>query len=308
MEEIIQAILLLDMYEKIVSADPHSPATWMTHLHGGCALLLTRGKEMLSSPVGRQLASRLAMLLTASCAAAAAPIPASLGRLNRKLGSLEGNPKWKFIILMGHIANLQAHIQQTGSSIGVAARAQQLDNQLKNLQMTLPPSWKPRVVNMKNTDKRVFNQYYDLYLDHYITQVSNGIRAMRLITIDIIRKHTTQIVPSLEISLRSDLQRIAQDICASAPQFILPEALPGNMEPLSPRQRLQCYALLAPLYIAGQVSDDNHMRDWISQFLRYMGESCQIRIATKIADLAVAGYELDYWKVWAMSGSYVFAA
>ncbi|MGH7963032.1 MAG: hypothetical protein ACRERD_14580, partial [Candidatus Binatia bacterium] len=262
-EETLQAILLLDMYEKMVIADPRNPASWMSHLQGGCALLLTRCKNILSSLTGHQLAVRLATLLTASCAAAAVPVPDGLGDLRRNLGIVAGDPKWTFISLMGHTAGLQADFHRTGCSLDVASRAKRLDYRLKNLQMTLPPRWKPHRVFSAEEDQRVFACYYDVYLDHYITQVSNGIRSMRLILIDIIRKHASDEFPGLHSSMLRDIQDITREICASVPQFTLPEARPGNAEPFPPRQRLQCCALLAPLYLASKVSDNNRMRSWV---------------------------------------------
>ncbi|KAH8589147.1 hypothetical protein B0O99DRAFT_523643 [Bisporella sp. PMI_857] len=309
-EEALQSVLLLDMYEKMVNRNPRGSASWMSHVHGAMSIVNIRGKKILSSFTGRQLAIRLATVLTVSCAVAAVRVPDTLMALRRDLDPFVNNVKWSFTGILAHLINLQADLQKESGvcPIDITERAKRLEDQVKNLGSTLPLTWKPQRVYYVGEDTRIFGHYYEIYPDHYITQISNGIRAMRLMLIDIIRRHSPDNVFNTDSSIFSDIRNITEEICATVPQFVLPGAHPDNTASFSPLQCLQCYTLLPPLYLASQVSADYHMRDWIGYCLNYISANGHIKAAKDIADMIKTKTDLSYWTVYATMGSYAFTA
>ncbi|KAG9199416.1 hypothetical protein G6514_008481 [Epicoccum nigrum] len=142
----------------------------------------------------------------------------------------------------------------------------------------------------------IFGHQYDLYPDHYATQVFNAYRIMRLDMTATIRRLSGR------SSAAQDVVMVTQDICASAPQFVLPGARLENTMPLSPLQKLQCYGLLTPLYVAAQITTDDHMRDWILQSLAFMTDN-GVKMAGDVSHILTSSPETDYWVVFAMVGS-----
>ncbi|KAH6988535.1 hypothetical protein EDB80DRAFT_654693 [Ilyonectria destructans] len=307
-EEILQSILLLDMYEKMVNRNPQGSSSWMSHAQGGMSLLGPRAQQFASSLTGRQLSARLITALTVSCGAMAVRVPDGLMALRGHLDPFISTVKWRFTGILAHVINLQADLRNAEDTctIDLAERAEHLDDQFKSLYRTLPPSWRPRQISPVRPDLLIFGSYYEIYEDHYVTQVTNGIRAMRLLLNNIMSRHTLRPGPGTIILAR--ICDITHQICATVPQFVLPRAVPDNAVGFSPLQSLQCCTLLAPLYIANQVSADALMRDWIRRCLEYMSETGCMKIAKDVADLMRNKHDLNYWLVYAMVGSYAFAA
>ncbi|KAK4031581.1 hypothetical protein C8A01DRAFT_21222 [Parachaetomium inaequale] len=309
-DETLQAVLLLDLYEKMVNRDPRSSVSWMSHVQGAMSLVKGRGARNFSSPLARQLATRVAVTLTISCGATGVPVPEALKALRRDLDSFADNAKWDFTALLVDIVNFRADVQNGKFVCSAAAsnRARVLDNQLASLETTLPLSWKPRRVYTMGHNPYVFSHYYNVYPDHFVTQVRNAIWLMRLTMNDIVRRHEPGGASNAETNASRTIIDLTRQICAAVPQFVLPDAQPENRVPFSPLQRLQCYTLLTPLYLAGQLSTDNHMRNWIGHSMEYMAEAGNMKMAKDITDILRTKPDVEYWTVYAMTGSYALAA
>ncbi|KAF6802879.1 C6 transcription factor [Colletotrichum musicola] len=187
-------------------------------------------------------------------------------------------------------------------------RARALDDQLECLIRDLPLEWLPRKAPAPEDDPNVLDDYYDVYPDHYTAQVINALRTMRLI----IYKLFDQYVPDHdylgEERLRDGIRDSTRRICASVPQFMLPWASPENSLPFSPVQLLRCSTFLTPLYFVNQVTEDPLIRQWVAWCMRFMWESGGLRAAKDIEDIVKTSPNLGYWTVFAMTGSYAFAA
>ncbi|KAL5331042.1 hypothetical protein ACEPPN_000571 [Leptodophora sp. 'Broadleaf-Isolate-01'] len=138
-DETLQAVLLLDLYEKLVNQDPLSSSAWMNHIVGAISLVKSSGDRLIASHNGRRLATRLAMTLAISCGAAIMRIPDALMSLREDLSSLVGGTKWDFTAIVVDVVNLQAdnaNLQITCSS-EIGERAKKLDRQLESLETML---------------------------------------------------------------------------------------------------------------------------------------------------------------------------
>lgn len=245
--------------------------------------------------------------LTISCGAAKVFVPESILSLRKELDVLFVDNKWDFMGILLDIVNLRAEVHHDGGGGGtrVVEKAKEIDENLVSLEEKLPEFWKAvPVLATVNHGPRLLDGQYDVYPNHFATQVWNALRAMRLEMTKIIRDHHR----SSEADASETINRISRRICHTVPQFILPGARPDNAEPFSPIQKLQCRTLLAPLYAAACVSTDKHIQEWICNSIDYMAEKGNIRVAKDIADILRTRSDVDYWTIWAMTGCYAMTA
>lgn len=306
-DETLQAVLLLDLYEKLSSREAHILPSWMSHIQGAMSLVAVRGTLNFTSPIASQLARNVVITLMMSCGAAKVFIPEPILSLRRELDMFNADTKWDFTEIVCEIVNLRAdvHHNRGGSGTGVGEKAKKIDRNLASLEDKLPEFWKPvPVLATVNRGPRLLDGQYDVYPNQYATQVWNALRAMRLEMTKIIRDTH----PCSETGASETINRISRRICHAVPQFVLPGARPDNAEPFSPMQKLQCRTLLAPLYLAAQLSTDRHMKEWICNSIDYMAEKGNIRVAKDITDILKTNSGVDYWTIWAMTGCYAMAA
>lgn len=77
----------------------------------------------------------------------------------------------------------------------------------------------------------------------------------------------------------------------------------------SPSRLLDCYTLLFPLYIAGRSRwAPADQKQWILQQMHHISSHFSIRNASLVAQLLVEQAKMNPWRVYAMLGSYGFAA
>jgi hypothetical protein len=296
---ILQSVLLLDLYEKMVvhrNVERSSqPGSWLSHVSGALHLVQIRPTDGFSDPVTVQLAMRTAFALTISCGAAGIHVPKALSALQRDLDHYIRRPKWTFIDVLSAIINLRADIRASRlRPYELLQRAQELDIRLRLRESDIPNSWKPRRISADNA--MILNGYYDLYPCHYATQVFNAFRIMRLELNRIICEL------NLDSSASQTILKITQDICASVPQFILSTTKAESTLPLSPLQILQCKGSLTPLYVAAQMTSEPRIRAWILQTFGHMGDN-GVKLATDVTHVLLSALETDYWRVFTMVGS-----
>ncbi|WYZ45682.1 hypothetical protein EsH8_VIII_000998 [Colletotrichum jinshuiense] len=308
-EEALQSVLLLDMYEKLVHRDPRVSQSWLSHARGGLTLFDARETSIISSSTGCQVAARLVTAVTVSCATVGDRIPQELVKLRRNIGYRIKSVKWTFLGILVHIVNLKSDVDKgKASSSDLLIRAKQVDDQIKALDRARPSTWQPQVVLPAVNNRLVLGGYYDIYPDHFITQVSNAMCTMRLILYSMIQRHIPAESRPVEGEFHKSILDSAKQICASVPQYILPGVHPTNSIPFSPVQQLHCSTLLAPLYLINQVLDDMLVKAWIRRCLGFMWESGGLKVAKEIAAVMQTTPDLDYWTIYAMTGSYALAA
>ncbi|KAH6618603.1 hypothetical protein C7974DRAFT_426875 [Boeremia exigua] len=296
----LQSVLLLDLYEKLDrhhhrNTAPRSSSSWLSHASGALAMVKARPQTQFSDPSTRHLASRIVIALTISCGAAGIRVPEALTELHSDLASHVQSPKLTYMGLLSASINLHADIREAMlSPEAIVLRAEELDMQLALVESSIPGSWRPQVV--KSDSPLVLGGYYDRYPDHYSTQVFNAFRIQRLVMSAIIRETSVPNYTPQEVA------RLARDICASVPQFLLQTTNPGNTVPPSPLQRLQCHGVLTPLYVAAQTTTDARVREWILQILAYMIDS-GIQMARYVRNTLIHSPETDYWAVFSTVGS-----
>lgn len=296
---ILQSVLLLDLYEKIVVhrnvERSIQPGSWLSHVSGALHLVQIRPTDGFSDPVTVQLAMRTAFALTISCGAAGIQVPKALSALQRDLDHHIRSPKWTLIDVLSAIINLRADIRASHLRPDeLFQRAQKLDMRLRLGESNMPHSWKPRRISADNA--MILNGYYDLYPCHCADQVFNAFRIIRLDLNRIICKL------NLGSSASQTILESTQDICAPVPQFILSTTRAESTLPLSPLQILQCNESLTPLCVAAQMTSEPRIRTWILQTLGHMGDN-GVKLATYVTHVLLSAPETDDWRVFTMFGS-----
>ncbi|KAK8129025.1 hypothetical protein PG984_010133 [Apiospora sp. TS-2023a] len=316
-DEILQAVLLLDLYEKLAVTGIRYPAAamspcidegpWMSHIRGALCLLRASGLvDHLESPVKRRLAARLAMAMVISCGAAGVRVPRELAQLRDGLVfystmAASTDPKFAVTGVVVGVVNLAADVNEgTLTRDQVRHRTQLLDRQFVQMEQTLPPSWQYKRVPDSTGDPMVYDGYYDLYADHFVTQVRNVVQSMRLLL--------AKTVAGYGESAGLTIETLCDDIVASVPQFAWAMARPENSIPFGPLQSLQCFTLLSPMYLAGQMTARMELREWIIAKMEYMAEVGGLHMAKLVGGVLRDAPETSYWHVYAMLGSYAFAA
>ncbi|KAL5324088.1 hypothetical protein ACEPPN_008631 [Leptodophora sp. 'Broadleaf-Isolate-01'] len=307
--ETLQSVMLLDLYEKLVNRDPLRSMAWMSHVLGAVSLVKSSGNGLIASHTGRRLATRLAMTLAISCGAASVRIPDALTSLREDLSSHVGDTKWDFAAVVVDVVNLQADIAslRITCSPEIAGRARELDTQLESLETTLPRSWAPRSVSI-SAHPLLFGSSYDVYQDHFVAQVRNAFRTVRLMLNSIILKHCPPEMSTPRRDAARAINVLSEQICAAVTHFILPAARQGIEARFSSLQTLQCYTLIPPLYIAGQLSSNQALRNWAIEIMDHMAEAGTMKIAKEVANMLRLTPEVNYWLVYSMVGCYALAA
>ncbi|KAF4445861.1 hypothetical protein F53441_10444 [Fusarium austroafricanum] len=302
-DETLQSVLLLDLYEKMAYQHHQIsdfPGSWLSHVQGALSIVQSRPRGEFANPVIQQLATRTVIAFTLSCGAAGTPIPAALLGLYQDLDSYIRSPKWTFIGILISLVNFRTDMHNRKLDPRDVVRcARDLYDKLSHAESKIPRSWLPQ--RRDSTEAVVFDQYYDVYPDHYAAQVFNAYRIMRLDVCNIIQKFE----PSTKVA--ETITQVTQAICAAAPQFILPAARPQNTLPFSPLQILECSGVLTPLYAAARNTQDPALRAWILRTLMYMADN-GVKLAQIVADVIVFLPELDYWAVFRMVGNCAITA
>ncbi|KUL83336.1 hypothetical protein ZTR_11372 [Talaromyces verruculosus] len=305
-DETLQSVLLLDLYEKMVNRNPQSLESSVSHIRGAMSLIKARGTRNISSPVACQLSFRLSVTLPISYGLAGLEIPEELISLQRDLDPYITGIKKDFTSLAVKSFGLKSDIARGRISSSEAVhRAQKIRSQLIAFEAAIPLSWGPRSVVCQ--DPRILGTPWDIYPDHFTAQLWIALRFHRLAMDNIIQTQGSDDRCVSQDAFR-DIEIVAGQICSAVPQFIYPGFWPGNEVLFSPLQRLRCCTILAPLFMVARLSSNPGIKSWVIQTLENIAENGNLRMASEIALLLKASIPIDYWTVYAMSGSYALAA
>lgn len=231
------AILLLDLYEKMMDRRPLVSTSWASHVRGALNLIEMRGNQQFQDPTSLRMLVGLSTKLVISCVVSRTAVPSELISLRTKLeASVKSvNPKWQLTSLMISFAALRAEIQKGELSDGtVVRRATALDDKLLELSETMPRDWKYKTLFNYSKSERIYGSFIHKYRDHHVAQTWNVLRISRIILNEIILEHihteddsskaATNLdcpaLPGCRSSAIATINSLAAEICASVPQFV----------------------------------------------------------------------------------------
>ena len=342
------AVLLLDLFEKITNRNPRSTDSWMSHVNGALVLVKLRDRKQLADYISLQLSVRLSTNLLISCIAANTPVPSGLVKLRSDLEPFlnKDDPKWKVSGLVVKYCNLQGALQERRiSGFDVITKVTELDHEFISLAENMPSTWRYSTMHLEEASERVLGRHFDMYPDHFTAQTWNVLRVMRILLNDIIRKyrieratewdekgtsrktiagwtdHSGGISPDIPSMLPENLVHsrseiathtiddLAKVICATAPQLTVHGRSLRKSKNYSELQKLRCYTVLFPLYVAAfYASSMTKIKPWVIEQLRFISNEIGISNASEVAAILERAEETSPWSVYAILGSYAFAA
>jgi hypothetical protein len=326
--------LMLDLFEKITNNKPQDH--WSTHINGALGLVEVLGLQTFDDPAAIRILVRLSTNLLISCVASKTHVPYKLIILRKHVAkhiSVADDPKWKLTDLMIIYATLRANMRCGHLSKYDGLRhISQLDAKLNSLALEMPATWQFYTTIPDNKSDFLYNHHIDTYPDRYITQTWNVLRLVRLLLNETaVKLHRLEPAisdadfPEMTVMMAmTNIKKLSDEICASAPQYTdckvaIQRKLPNldlaqsfiqtNCLPHETSQNLDCYALIFPLYVvAHSFNTSNKTREWVIKQLHYIGDHFNIRNAEIVSQILRQGNDINPWWVYAMLGSYAFAA
>ena len=313
------AVLLLDLFEKIMDNNPRPVESWMSHVNGALTLVKLRGPSNFKERTSLRLTAWLCTNVVISCVAASTRVPPVLVQIRSDLEAFldRYDPKWQLTGLVIDYVNLQSDIQESCLPTCVAIDSiVDLDHQFRDLADGMPSTWQFRTVTLEKPSQRAFDGRVDISRDYSITQTWNVLRVMRILLNDTLRKQSTGL-PHEEFSNASSkhikqmtgiIHDLAKDICASLHQYTYSKDTRVLVQ-FSMTERVRLYSLIFPLYVAAVFVDPStQIRSWVMEQLCYLSETAGIRQARVVWIVLDRGYDYNPWSIYALLGSYAFAA
>ena len=183
------AVLLLDLFEKIINNNPRSTQSWMSHVNGALVLIKLRDKKQFQNSLGLGLSVRLSTNFLISCVAANSPVPSALISLRSDLEPFlnKDDPKWQVSGLVVRYANLRGAIQsECLSSSDIITCATEIDHEFMVLGENMPSTWHYKTEYLGEPSKLSLEPHFDTYPDHFVTQTWNVLRIMRFVQFGVI--------------------------------------------------------------------------------------------------------------------------
>jgi hypothetical protein len=300
-DEILQSILLLDLFEKLTAPILGMPGSPMTHIRGAMAIIESRGKLNFTRALSTQIARNILSHFIISCGITKTYISDSQVAVWNTLSGLTMDSKWDYMRILVDIVNLRAMIA-TGIMVDgrrINERVLDINSRLEYLADSSERSCGP--VTVFWSDWQTLDREDDVYRNHFTMQLHNAVRMMRLEMEGLIRDRCHE-------KNSDEINKIAKKICRSVTHTIMPQARSQNSELFTQMQKLECRILIASLYQAAQTSTDSSVQEWIWRILEHMAEKVNMRIARDVLGLSKKRLDIDYWTICAMAGCYATAA
>ena len=310
----LAAVLLLDLFEKITGTTTPPPDVSTTHVKGALSLVSLRSHEELhNNNISLRLAKRLSVNLLISCLVTNSPIPSQLVQLRSDLQPYvhKDDPKEKLSGLIMKYCNILTGIQEGElSAVATIEAARNLDLGFKALGDGVPSGWQYCTFQINEPSELVLGDRLDIYPGHFVTQVWNVLRFMRILLQNLIADSEKKLDKTVTlVETINTIDAIAKGICASVPQYTGYSHEKITKRSNAAIQRLRCYTLLCPLYVAGKYSSPStNIRPWAIAQMRYLADKLNMSKAALVADTLENGCDTSPWVVYTMLGSYALAA
>lgn len=339
--------LLLDLFEKIMNEELRSGNSnaWTNHVNGALTLVKLRGLGGFQGDMALRVLIRLSINLLICCVASGSPVPNDLTNLWSYAGSqlkTKADPKWNLTSLMMVYANLRNEILENKISVEkYIALSVELDARLSALTVDMPPLWQYKTIIVNSKSERILDYHYDSYTDRHVTQTWNVIRLVRILLNESILDYSSQSTggllarshESFLVSVYSNIERMSHEICASVPQYsdcactarkkyVVGDSVNvmtlENSRHSSARavihthsisHQADIYTVMFPLYVAGRARGvAKPLREWVIRQYHYISGHFNIRMAKIVCQILEEGGTADPWTIYAILGSYAFAA
>ncbi|KAJ5957267.1 hypothetical protein N7501_011546 [Penicillium viridicatum] len=235
------AVVLLALFEIVVSRAPQGMEGWTNHICGAAALLQHRGATQLQSEVGIRLFRHLRYQIIISCLQRDVLVPSSLLEFTEldMIPQIKNAAGTKIILIIGHLSNLRAniHTQTLTDPQEILGAACAIEAGLLAWLSALPPDFTHSSHTLMPRDRsferrchgiRPYNNEYHIYPGIWASNCWNHYRCARILVGEIMLSQVhklsssspTSLSDGLRLyskSLRSTIRRLGADICRSSP-------------------------------------------------------------------------------------------
>ncbi|KAF2802875.1 uncharacterized protein BDZ99DRAFT_427842 [Mytilinidion resinicola] len=227
------SVMLLGLFEVIMSPSQQALETLVTHLNGAIELAKLRSREQFKTDLGARLFNSLSLNIVITSLMQSNPIPDDFIRLRQYIPDLNdpNKPQPRFLDLMIRWINLMRKIDSglVAAPSDIQQSCIQLDNDMKYFAATMPPAWQYRVVYTDADPELIYQGCYYLYRGTFVAQLLNNLRLARVRLHKLILTQAIQalhvptslsahLVAQVETSKTIILQ-LAAEICATVPQL-----------------------------------------------------------------------------------------
>ncbi|TEY53010.1 hypothetical protein BOTCAL_0252g00080 [Botryotinia calthae] len=230
------AILILGIFETITGKNQKSMKAWAEHIHGAAAVVKLRGPEAIKKSGGIRLLAQVTSSLLISCIQRDIPIPKYIVEITefaqKEMTNID--PAWiaQRIMIDYTFFNAKYHAGYYSDAQELLDDAEALDERFLAFFTNIPKGWEYTIVQTDKDSDVVFDGYYHVYYDHWVAQIWNAIRELRILLNETIRevllKDFTSPVPSLLGSEYAEqfqicteiVYHLQAEILASVPQHM----------------------------------------------------------------------------------------
>jgi hypothetical protein len=230
---------------------------------------------------------------------------------------------------MAHYASLRSDIKSgTLSSDECIAMCSKLEAKLEALIPDMPKAWQYSTTSLSQKSERILDLHFDSYPHPNICQAWNVLRVARILLNETVIDLCLGLAPNdkytaMMEAAQSNVEVLAREICAGAPQYIdcggaarqvrppsekSQHTLSGTCHSHIPNHRAACHSIIFALYTAGRSKASSDVRRWVIEQLHYMGSHFCSRNAEVVAQILDRGDDPCPWEVYGMLGGYAFNA
>ncbi|KAF7888467.1 uncharacterized protein EAF02_003008 [Botrytis sinoallii] len=319
------AILILGIFETITGCNQKSMKAWAEHIHGAAAVVKLRGPEAIKKSGGIRLLAQVTSSLLISCIQRDIPLPKYIIEITEfaEKGMTNLDPAWiaqRVMIDYTHF-NARYHAGYYSDAQELLDDAEALDERFLAFFTNIPKGWEFTIVQTEKDPDAVFDGYYHVYYDHWVAQIWNAIRELRILLNETIRevllKDFTSLVPSLLGSEYAERFQICTEIIYHLQAEIL-ASIPQHMGYVSrnsshtqlwsgfekdgfgtdfPTIRFSGgYFLIWPLFLVGNLRlSTPEVRAFCVKNLRYIGTKMGIQHANLLATIVEQKIPVTVW-------------
>jgi hypothetical protein len=309
------SVILLGTYENITYTAYQSISTWSKHVNGACALFNLRGREQFSTQIGRDIFQQFYSISLLSALQMGTRVHAGMHELYQALQPSSNydvhGRAWttRIVDVMHDMANLNT--DTTSDPVYMVNAAMVIDQELDAIKILMPPIWHYQNYQLEEGSEYMYGKVYSVYVDPWITQMWNNLRACRLYLYKIIRTNiqkgcedyspplfSADHIRSQKEAADRTLRATAIAIIASVPQITgmipFPSGphtdlsnytlhTPGTF--LDPAKSPGMMHLIWPLYATCIFSfTPSSMRQWVIETLHFIARRIGSRQAVVLAE------------------------
>lgn len=185
----VVSTLLLGLFESMTCIGSDSFQAWTRHIQGATNLLLHRGVEQCSTPLGQHIFQEVSSQLIASCTRIFKPFPESVLRLRNKAMQRYKirSPSWMlsvfYIELVGIFNKICVSAQEPmlDDWEEMLNRALELNDQITALFNDLPDMWSYKIHRDESANPDiVYNGVWHEFKDMWVGRYLNSMRSSRM--------------------------------------------------------------------------------------------------------------------------------